>query len=306
MKNKQILCKILIFVVILFLLSGVIFSFFKNKNLKKENLNQVNLIVKQKKEIKQKKENINKLKKENNEKEKKINQQNSDIKSLSEQLEGKNTELSGLAKKIEKIQKNLGIIEKLQKTDKELLAKYSKVYFLNEHYTPKNLVDIDEKYLVNSKTLQLKKEVYKYLKKMIEDAKDDNIDFKIISAYRSFEYQTNLKKRMENIYGKKYADSLVADQGLSEHQLGTTVDIVGSDGSMDNFEKSDGYKWMQNNAYKYGFILSYPKDNGYYKFEFWHWRFVGKKLAKYLHKEKKNFYDLPQREINEYLVDLFD
>ena len=51
--------------------------------------------------------------------------------------------------------------------------------------------------------------------------------------------------------------------------------------------------------YKYGFAISYPAGNAYYKFEPWHWRYVGVELAAKLHNEAKNFYDLDQRDINE-------
>ena len=104
------------------------------------------------------------------------------------------------------------------------------------------------------------------------------------------------------------ANSFSADQGYSEHQLGTAIDFttleLGSDFS--SFEKTDAYKWLLDNAYEYGFILSYPKDNTYYQFEPWHWRFVGKSLANTLHQENKNFYDVDQRTIDSYLISIFD
>jgi hypothetical protein len=63
---------------------------------------------------------------------------------------------------------------------------------------------------------------------------------------------------------------------------------------------------MQKNAYKYGFVLSYPKGNVYYVFEPWHWRFVGEKLAADLNKSGDYFYDWDQRKIDTYLVNVFD
>jgi zinc D-Ala-D-Ala carboxypeptidase len=72
------------------------------------------------------------------------------------------------------------------------------------------------------------------------------------------------------------------------------------------FEKSDAYDWLMNNSYKYGFILSYPKGNSYYQYEPWHFRFVGKLLANMLHQENKNFYDVDQRTIDNYLITIFN
>ena len=63
---------------------------------------------------------------------------------------------------------------------------------------------------------------------------------------------------------------------------------------------------MVRNAYKYGFTLSYPEENGYYIFEPWHWRFVGTDLADDLRRDNAHFYDWEQRKIDEYLISIFD
>jgi len=104
------------------------------------------------------------------------------------------------------------------------------------------------------------------------------------------------------------ANQFSADQGYSEHQLGTSVDFtIPANGAMfSKFESDPAYSWLVENAHKYGFTLSYPKGNAYYKFEPWHWRFVGVALATHLHNENKYFYDLVQREIDVYLIKLFD
>ncbi len=99
-----------------------------------------------------------------------------------------------------------------------------------------------------------------------------------------------------------------ADQGYSEHQLGTTLDfttpIVGA--LLTGFETTPAYKWLVDNAHKFGFTLSYSENNKYYEYEPWHWRFVGVDLANKLHRENKYFYDLEQREIYNYLLVLFN
>jgi len=199
-------------------------------------------------------------------------------------------------------------LEKINATDEELLKKYSKVYFLNENYKPESLAKIDqsygfsakENYLFNARTLP-------FLKSMMSVAKADGIDISVISAYRSFDEQSNLKSSYKMIYGAG-ANKFSADQGYSEHQLGTTVDLttakVGA--SFEGFENTDAYKWLLKNAWTYGFILSYPKNNQYYEYEPWHWRFVGRELAKKLHDDGKNFYDLDQREIDKYLASFYD
>jgi D-alanyl-D-alanine carboxypeptidase len=75
---------------------------------------------------------------------------------------------------------------------------------------------------------------------------------------------------------------------------------------LDGFDKTPAHQWMLKNAYKFGFVLSYPEKNSYYVFEPWHWRFVGTKLARDLRNQDQNFYDLDQRTIDTYLVNVFD
>ncbi len=202
----------------------------------------------------------------------------------------------------------VGTLKKLSDTDKELLRKYSRVYFLNENYIPKNLFPVFSQYVYETeKEKYVSGEVWMFLKKLLDDANTAGVDVRIISAYRSFGTQSALKSAYALTYGSG-SNKFSADQGYSEHQLGTTVDFTTTKlgTGFTAFEKTEGYTWLLQNAYKYGFILSYPKNNGYYVFEPWHWRFVGKNLALKLHNENKNFYNLTQREIDEYLVSLFD
>ena len=100
----------------------------------------------------------------------------------------------------------------------------------------------------------------------------------------------------------------VAPPEHSEHQLGTAVDFTTEKlgANFSAFGSDPAYKWLLENAHRYGFILSYPPNNSYYKFEAWHWRYVGVSLATNLHDDGKYFYDLDQREIDRYLVKLFD
>ena len=199
-------------------------------------------------------------------------------------------------------------LKKLTETDPQLLAKYSKVYFLNENYAPPSLVSIDEKYLDDtSKPQEIHKEVEKYLKRMLGRALRSGIKLTVTSAYRSFSDQLALKAGYKVTYGAGTANKFSAEQGYSEHQLGTTVDLnYASTTAFVNFENSDAYKWLLDNAYEYGFVISYPKGNVYYQFEPWHWRFVGLELAHDLHEDDQYFYDLSQRDINKYLLNFFD
>ncbi len=228
---------------------------------------------------------------------------------LSMSLQEEQERNDAFEEQIEKIDSTVGVLDKLAKTDPELLMKYSKVYFLNEHYMPEKLVVIDNAYLYSEggDPKFFHGNVYPFLTDMLDAALEDDVPIWVTSAFRSFDTQRALKGAYTVTYGSG-ANTFAADQGYSEHQLGTTVDLTteGLGGGIDGFETTPAYIWLQENAHKYGFILSYPENNNYYIFEPWHWRFVGTELATYLHKNDLHFYDMDQREIDEYLISFFD
>lgn len=206
-------------------------------------------------------------------------------------------------------QKTADTYKKLATYDKQLLAKYSKVFFLNENYHPTKLTDIPQDFVLpKDKKRQFLDPALPFLNDLLSNAQNDKINLRIVSAYRSFEEQQSLKSTYSMTYGAGTSNSFSADQGYSEHQLGTAIDFGTPEvpGATSAFAKTTAFTWLQNNAYKYGFILSYPKSNSYYIYEPWHWRFVGKELAQYLHDNNKNFYDLDQRTIDEYLIKIFE
>jgi LAS superfamily LD-carboxypeptidase LdcB len=228
--------------------------------------------------------------------------------SLTNELQKEQAKNGIFETQIGEIYGTVGKLDKLSKTDKELLQKYSKVYFLNEHYIPEDLTSIPSDYIYEKgKQIKMHTKAFPYLQSLIVAAKNDGLDLKIISGFRSFGEQSQLKGAYSVNYGSG-ANTFSADQGYSEHQLGTTIDFTNTSvgASFSGFSKTPEYEWLMQNAYKYGFIISYPKDNAYYQFEPWHWRFVGKSLAKRLNEEKQNFYDLEQRTIDSYLINIFD
>lgn len=228
---------------------------------------------------------------------------------LSQNIAGVKTELGGFADTVKGVSGTVKTLEKLTQTDPELLAKYSKVFFLSEHYAPARLVEIpDAQSYYNDRDTQIIPEVLPYFSKMLEEAKDDGIELYAYSAYRSFDSQHALKGRYTVTYGAGTANQFSADQGYSEHQLGTTIDLMttGINGDLNAFGKTPAYDWLVKNAYRFGFILSYPQGNAFYTYEPWHWRFVGRKLARDLHKDNAYFYNLDQRTIDSYLPYLFD
>lgn len=233
----------------------------------------------------------------------------STLSSAQQNIASVQTQVGGVEQNVSSISGAVGTLQKLVATDPELLKKYSKVYFLNENYVPAHLTNVPQNYVYSdTRAEQYLTEAWPFLKAMADSAKANGISLYIASAYRSFADQQNLKSGYSIIYGAGTANSFSADQGYSEHQLGTAVDLIttGLGGQLDGFDGTQAYQWLKANAYRFGFELSYPNGNAYYVYEPWHWRFVGVKLATYLHDQKLNFYDMDQRDIDSYLANLFD
>ncbi|MBP6948819.1 MAG: D-alanyl-D-alanine carboxypeptidase family protein [Candidatus Pacebacteria bacterium] len=219
------------------------------------------------------------------------------------------SQVGGVEETVGSISGTVGTLQKLSQVDPELLKKYSKVYFMNENYVPAHLTIVPNEYLYSSKRQeQFLSESWPHLQSLLEGAKTAGVTLYIKSGYRSFAEQKSLKTSYSVTYGAGTANAFSADQGYSEHQLGTTLDFItsGLGGQLTGFEKTTAYTWLTANAYQYGFVLSYPKGNKYYVYEPWHWRYVGVKLATYLHTNNLNFYDMDQRDIDTYLVNIFD
>ena len=166
----------------------------------------------------------------------------------------------------------------------------NKHIYLPESYIPNDLVKINPKYTVSDKYLV--KETNIWLEKMINDIIKDNLNIRIISAYRSYSYQKDLYNRYVEKDGIEIADTYSARPGYSEHQTGLVIDIDNGITNYEQFEITKEYKWMIDNSYKYGYILRYPKnkeDITGYKYESWHYRYVGKDIAKYIYDNSITF-----------------
>ncbi len=127
------------------------------------------------------------------------------------------------------------------------------------------------------------------LEQMILDAKRESINLWISSGYRSIDLQNKLFERqvereksravITDAEAENRAAKVVAMPGSSEHNLGLAVDFNGVE---DNFYQTDEYKWLTENAHKYGFIERYQKKWKKYTgivYEPWHFRYVGKENA---------------------------
>lgn len=162
-----------------------------------------------------------------------------------------------------------------------LVNKYN---YLTEDYIPENLEPIDIAYARSG--MQLVREAKEAFETLSEDAKKEGKNIIAMSSYRSYDYQVNLYDNYVATDGKEAADTYSARAGYSEHQTGLAVDVYNKVLPYTSFEETEEFNWMQENAYKYGFILRFPKDKVNitgYQYESWHYRYVGKEAAKYIH-----------------------
>lgn len=161
-----------------------------------------------------------------------------------------------------------------------------------------------EAIMQNNEYIYLDGETLKAVTSLIDDAKRDNIELYIHSAYRPFKIQCSVfrKKVRQEMDTKavpleqaiRSVNTRSALPGESEHQLGTAADLVTNIPNLGyqlayEMQTTDAYQWLRANAYKFGFVLSYPRGAARqvdqpdpktgYIFEPWHWRFIGTRNA---------------------------
>lgn len=176
------------------------------------------------------------------------------------------------------------------KNPNDTLVLVNKNNKLKNDFIPDDLIKLDLKYSNEEK--YLKKEAALSFYKLSEDAKKKGYRIIVVSAYRSYTYQEKLFDYYVKEKGLNYALNCSAKPGHSEHQTGLAIDIEGSNFDYDLFEQSIEFDWMKKNAYKYGFILRYPKGKEHitgFKYEPWHYRYVGEKVAKYIYENNLTF-----------------
>ena len=166
------------------------------------------------------------------------------------------------------------------KNPEDILVLVNKNHKLSKDYVPNDLEKISLKYATEEKYLRKIAKVS--FEKLSEEARLRNYKIVATSTYRSYEYQDKLYNYYVETKGIEYADLCSAHPGHSEHQTGLAVDVMGSNNDYDLFEESIEFKWMRDNAHKFGFILRYPKGKEHitgFKYEPWHYRYVGVEVA---------------------------
>jgi D-alanyl-D-alanine carboxypeptidase len=173
-------------------------------------------------------------------------------------------------------------------------------YGLSRDYEPADLVPLAD-YLPVGVTLgyptELRAVAVAPLVAIIVDMQAAGLQPQVISGYRSYSAQAIAWNKWQEAY-PDWASIISAPPGFSEHQLGTVVDfgspeleeIIGQEDIQFHtyFYKTSEGKWLQENAHRYGFTMSYPEEayelTGF-AYEPWHYRYVGVEMASRLRDE---------------------
>lgn len=178
--------------------------------------------------------------------------------------------------------------------DLGMLMNVNKFYALSETYTPENLKNIELSYAYGEEgENKLIDYAYDKFLELWQAANDQGFYLMVTSSYRDYESQKEIYDYRVSTQGERKADETAARPGHSEHQTGLVIDMTSKTEPLaDSFTDSEAYKWLKDNAYKYGFIERYPEGKTYltgYSPESWHWRYVGLEAAKTMHDEDITF-----------------
>lgn len=157
---------------------------------------------------------------------------------------------------------------------------------LKRSYKPWDLASVSRASIAGSGLVR--RLVIADLKAMAAAARKAGKPLAVRSAYRSYATQVATFQSWVRRSGYQQALKFSARPGHSEHQLGTTIDFTTAPGVplSTSFGESPPGKWIARNGWRYGFIMSYPKGRrkiSCYGYEPWHWRYVGKEMARAIH-----------------------
>lgn len=204
----------------------------------------------------------------------------------------------------------------------DLVYMVNKSMFLDEDFTPKNLVkmksikldkegnNINDGVRQVDGTWQLREECAEALVELCDAARAEGHELYLKSGYRSYYKQAVMYENRVKKYG--YDDGWVTKPGASDHQTGLGCDVVPKKwtdrGMNENMAKEPETQWMAENCARFGFILRYPSDKEditEINYEPWHLRYVGVPVATYIMDNGlclEEFYDQLMTAIDDFIA----
>lgn len=157
---------------------------------------------------------------------------------------------------------------------------------IKRSYKPWGLVSVSRAGIAGSG--KVRKLVIRDLRAMAGAARRAGKPLAVRSAYRSYKTQVATFDSWVARSGYQQALKFSARPGHSEHQLGTTIDFTVAPGQplSRRFGDTPQGRWLNKHGWKFGFVKSYPKGKrkvSCYGFEPWHWRYVGRDMARKIH-----------------------
>ncbi|QDZ38648.1 D-alanyl-D-alanine carboxypeptidase family protein [Euhalothece natronophila Z-M001] len=136
--------------------------------------------------------------------------------------------------------------------------------------------------LSSGSTIKLRTPAAEKFVEMQEAAQEDGVSLVPLSGYRSVEEQEDIFFGVKAERGEvpRERAQVSAPPGYSEHHTGYAIDIGDREAPtthfQEDFAKTEAFQWLEENAARYSFELSFPKDNPQgVSYEPWHWRYVG-------------------------------
>lgn len=187
---------------------------------------------------------------------------------------------------------NIDWLDNMKETDvsKEHLMLVNRIYGLPNDYKVDDIVKVPVKYAYNG--IKISESILDKIENMIDTAKEEGYTLVLSDGYRSNSEQTKLYNKYKDAYGISEADKVVARPGHSEYETGISFNIVPYNKVYDNPKESDEYKWLKDNAYKYGFIFRLPDDKVKltgFEASTWRLRYVGVDAATIINDENLCF-----------------
>ena len=170
--------------------------------------------------------------------------------------------------------------------DPFLLRVVDKQRGLPSDYRPTDLQAIETRWAVPGfPAASMRASAVTPMVQMLTAAEAQGVELRIRSSFRSYQEQVTTFQFWVDQLGEAQAKRESAPPGNSEHQLGTTADVISRSIGWEliiPFGQTAEGKWVAAHAHEYGFAISYPPDDEAitgYIYEPWHVRYVGRACA---------------------------
>ena len=171
---------------------------------------------------------------------------------------------------VRKLNSRLFIVNNLiEKNDGKILG-----HFPYKEVEKELLIEVEPNILVH-------REMYRSLLEMRSDAYKEGVYLVFLSGFRSIKLQNEIFYSIKSLRNQSAFERarVSAPPGFSEHSTGFAIDIGDalkreSDFEVE-FENTQAFKWLKQNAAKYHFKMSFDKNHKNVDYEPWHWRYEG-------------------------------